>query len=336
MMTDALILKHFWNDPETWRRERWWTVAWLIWGTICAVGLRFGDQSLPEGISWLLASTLIAVFGQPFWGLFSISVAELPSKRHKSDSRTDNLLNMDSGSEPSLYWLEKEQLSILDPNLKCWELYPLVILAVGPIHGLWAGSLLGLAEFFFGDWSKSALQGALVGSLAGIAIVMLLYAIEVAVLITWTHGPKIESLCPLLRQACAVGDNRNHTFLLPGHLLLALFETPTGAISQVLNGAKGNLAEARQFVLEETEQEMLEVIEGAASDEEFDFKDDLLNGSAVLAAAIEEARSLRHADVEAGHVLLGLLKTAPELTTQALKMLGVPTDDLRHRILSCM
>lgn len=333
-MASLQILKNFWNDPNIWRRERWWIVAWLIWGMVCAAGIGIGDQSLPEGISWLLASTIIAAFGQPIWGLFSMGISELSPNRLLSDHRSDDMLDMDSDSEPSLYWLEKEQLSILDPNRKRWELYPLVILAVGPIHGLWAGSLVGLAEFFFGDWSNSALQGALMGSLAGIAIIMLLYAIEVAVLITWTHGPKIESLRPLLWQACAVGDNRNHAFLLPGHLLLALFETPTGA--KLLEGANGSIAEARHFILEETEQEMLEITEGAASDEEFDFKDDLPHGSAVLAAAIEEARSLRHADVGAGHVLLGLLKTAPELTTQALKMLGVPTDDLRQRILSCM
>lgn len=335
-MTDALILKHFWNDPETWRRERWWTVAWLVWGMICAGGIGFGDQSWPEGALWLLASMLIAAFGQSLWVLLFIGVAELtPSRLCEGDGSEDSF-DMESASESALYWLEKQQLSILDPNRKPWELYPLTILGVGPIHGLWAGSLLGLAEFFFGDWSNSALQGALMGSLAGIAIVMLLYAIEVAVLITWTHGPKIESLRPLLRQACVVGDNRNHEILLPGHLLLALIEMPSGLVARLLVGAEGNVAEVRQFILEETEKKMHEITERNAAHEEFDFEDDLLDGSAVLAVAIEEARTMRHAEVGAGHVLLGLLKTVPELTTQALRMLGVPTDDLRQRILSWM
>lgn len=335
-MADSLVLWHFWNDPDLWRRERWWIVVWLIWGTICAASVGFGDQSWPEGVLWLLASTLIAAFGQPLWGLFSIGVSELTPSRLWSGLRSDDLFDMEAASESALYWLEKQQLSILDPNRKPWELYPLTVLGVGPIHGLWAGSLVGLAEFFFGDWSKSALQGALVGSLGGIAVVTLIYAIEVAMFIAWTHGPRIESLHPLVRQACAVGDARNHAILLPGHLLLALIEAPTGAVGRLLDRADDNVAEARHSILEETEKEMLEITERRLAGKDFDPEAELLDASAVLSAAIEEASTLRHSDVEAGHVLLGLLKTVPEPTTEALRMLRVPTDDLRQRILDCM
>lgn len=334
-MADYVALRHFWNDSDTWRQELWWIVVWLIWGTICAAGIGFGDQSWPEGVLWLLASTLIAAFGQPLWALLFIGMAELTPSRLWSGDRSDKLFDMEAASDSALYWLEKQQLSILDPNRKPWELYPLTVLGVGPIHGLCAGSLVGLGEFYFGDWSKSALQGALVGSLGGIAVVMLIYAIGVAMFIVWTHGPRIESLHPLVRQACAVGNARNDAILLPGHLLLALIETPTGAVAQILDRAEGDIAEARRFILEETEQEMRDFNERSLAEEDCAPETEPLDASTVLSAAIDEARTLHHADVEAGHVLLGLLKTVPEPTTEALQMLGVPTDDLRERIRAC-
>ena len=322
-MANFQILKHIWNDPSIWQRERWWTVAWLVWGVVCAAGVGFGDQSLPEGIAWLLASTLIAAFGQPIWVLFSMGFGELSPDRLLSGHRSDDGLDMDSDSEPSLYWLEKRQLTILDPNRKCWEVYPLVVLAVAPIHGLWAGSLVGLAEFFFGDWSNSALQGALMGSLGGTAVVMLLYAIVAAVLIAWTHGPKIESLRPIVRQACAVGDNHNHEMLLPGHLLLALIETPIGPVAELLARAEGNIDEARHFILEETDKQMRDFSERNLTDVEIDIEDELLDGSAVLAEAIEEARSLRHCEVGAGHVLLGLPENRAGIHDASVENAGI-------------
>jgi hypothetical protein len=99
----------------------------------------------------------------------------------------------EAASESALHWLEQQQLSILDPNRKPWERYPLTGLGVGPIHGLCIGSLVGLGEFYFGDWAKSARQGALIGSLGGMAVVMLIYAFVFAVFIVWKHGPRIES-----------------------------------------------------------------------------------------------------------------------------------------------
>jgi hypothetical protein len=245
----------------------------------------------------------------------------------------------DVGSEPasSLFWLENEQLSLLDPNRKWWELYPAIVLTVAPIHGIWAGSVFGLAAFFVGEWPQSAAQAVLVGSLGGVAAVMMIDGLVAAAFIACSRGPRIDSLRPIFRQACGEAESLDHEFLRPGHLLLTLIETPTGAVAKLLAGAKGDITEARRYILGELETQMpVDSRERDADYKEHDLEDELLDAWAVLSSAIGEARNLHHPNVGIGHVLLGLLTCAPALTMQALTILGLPTDDLRQRILNCI
>ncbi|HUY87579.1 MAG TPA: Clp protease N-terminal domain-containing protein [Pirellulales bacterium] len=336
-MANPYSLQQFWSGPEVWRRERWWVVAWLVWGTICAVGVGLGDRSLPTGSLWLLASALIAAFGQGIWGLFSTGVFKLTPIRWRSLEQPDDLPDLGSDRASLLFWLGNEQLSFLDPNRKWWELYPSIVLAVAPIHGAWAGSLVGLAAFYISDWPKSALQGALVGSIGGIFVLILIYGIAAAAAIARTSGPRIDGLRPIVRRACVEAGERGHEFLLPGHLLVALIETPAGAVAKLLAGTERNIAEARRYILDETDaQAPLDRWAPGADDEEPGQENELLDAWEVLSLAIGEARSLHHADVRAGHVLLALLTSKADLTTRALTILGTPTDDLRQRIVNCM
>ena len=63
-----------WNDPELWRRERWWVVLWITWGTLCSVAIGLGDQSLTAGTLLVRGKRSIAAFGQPVWAIFSLSI----------------------------------------------------------------------------------------------------------------------------------------------------------------------------------------------------------------------------------------------------------------------
>jgi hypothetical protein len=286
---------------------------------------------------WLLAGALIAVFGLAIWGLFTNAVFELTPKRSPSSPSQDDLRDLDSDRASFLYLLGNEQLSILDPNRKWWELYPSVVLGVAPIHGIWAGSLIGMAAYYIGVWPRSALQGAMIGAVGGILVVMLIYGVETAVIIARTRGPRIDGLRPIVRQACVVAGSCGHEFLLPGHLLTALVENPRGAIAKVLGDTERETAEARRYILDVTDKQAQ--ADGSTlgiDDDESSQETELLDGWTVLSTAIDEARRLHHAEVGAGHVLLALLTSNPEFTTHALTILGAPTDDLRKRILDCM
>jgi hypothetical protein len=286
---------------------------------------------------WLLVSALIAVFGLAIWGLFTNAVFALTPKRSPSSPSQDDLRDFNSDRASFLYWLGNEQLSILDPNRKWWELYPSVVLGVAPIHGIWAGSLIGIAAFYIGVWPRSAVQGTLFGAIGGIFVVMLIYGVETAVIIAFTRGPRIDGLRPIVRQACVIAGSRGHEFLLPGHLLTALVENPSGAIAKVLGDTEREMAEARRYILDETDKQAPS--DGSTigiDDDESGRETELLDAWTVLSTAIDEARRLHHAEAGAGHVLLALLTSNAELTTHALTILGVPTNDLRQRILDCM
>jgi len=330
-------LRQIWNDPQIWRRELWWAVVWLVWGTICSIAIWLGDQSLWTAIGWLAGSSATGLFGQPLWSLYATGVCqissqfELPSRRHRVSP------SVESDSASFLSWLEDEQLSIIDPNRKWWELYFPTVFGVAPIHGIWAGSIVGLAAVLLDDWPRSALQGAIIGSLVGIGAVIVIFGVVIALFIATRHGPSIDRLREIVRDACDEAERLQHDSLFPGHLLLALLRLPTGAVARLVASNQANIAEARRYVAEETARMIsIDNGEGKVREEETGVHADSICASDVLARSIEEARTQRHAEVESAHLLLGLLASVPELTTQAIGMLGVPTNDLRQRIVNCI
>lgn len=204
-----------------------------------------------------------------------MGVFELTPKLWRAHHSADNLPDVGSESASWLFWLENEQLSLLDPNRKWWDLYPAIVLSVAPIHGIWAGSAFGLAAFFAGEWPKSAAQAVLVGSLGGVAAVMMIDGLVAAAFIACSRGPKIDNLRLIVRQACGEAERLDHEVLNPGHLLLTLIETPAGAVAKLLASAKGDITEARRYILDELETQMPIDSRGQADDEELDPEDEL-------------------------------------------------------------
>ncbi|MGH7135250.1 MAG: hypothetical protein ACREHD_05880 [Pirellulales bacterium] len=181
--------KEVWIDPQVWRRDLWWSVVWLTWGTLCATAIGLGDQSFWAGIVWLTGSSVIAVFGQPLWGLYGMVVCHISAQLPWPSRRDGGSVGLKSDSSSFLTWLEDEQLSILDPNRKWWEVYLPTIFTVAPVHGIWAGSIVGCAAVILDDWRMSALHGTLLGCLGGIVAIILIYGMGMALFITSRHGP---------------------------------------------------------------------------------------------------------------------------------------------------
>jgi hypothetical protein len=320
-----------------WRRELWWSVVWLVWGTLCSIGIGLGDQSIWAGIVWLAGSSAIAVFGQPLLMLYMLSLSRISSQSPWPNRRCRGSAGLESNSPSLLFWLEDEQLSILDPNRKWWSLYLPIVFTVAPIHGIWAGSIVGLAAVLVDGWPKTAMYGAIIGCLGGIAAVIVIYGVLTALFIASRRGPSIDRLREIVRKACDEAERLQHDTLHAGHLFLAVLRSPTGAVARLIAGKEANIAEARRYVAEETAR-LISIDNGQVNvrDEEIGVQVEPTCASDVFALSIEEARTLRHAEVESGHLLLGLLASVPELTTTAIGMLGVPTDDLWQRIVDCI
>jgi hypothetical protein len=325
-----------WDDPTIWQRDRWWIVAWLVWGIACAVGIGFGDRSIAAGMTWFLASAFVAAFGQPPWAIYSQYIAER-SARWFPDEFSSHTSRRTSESASPLGMLEDDNLSLLDPNRRDWHLCPTVALAVGPIHGAWAGSVVALAGYFTGDLTWSAFHSALIGGLWGVVIGIVLAGAVIFVFIGTQRGPSINALRDLVQKACAEAEMLHHDDLDPGHLLLAILHPPSGTVAELVSGHEGEIDRAWRQIVEEIQRRMSRGMNQHVNiDDESGSEDDLLDVTKVLSDATDEARRLRHGEVGSGHLLLALLDNDSELTTKALVILGVGRANLRQSILHFM
>lgn len=310
--------------------KRWWVAVWLVWGLLCASIIAIHDRSWIAAAAWLVAGPAVGLLAFRMLGAFIEFVA--PSgywwrgKWH-DDSESFEFEISDESHSPIVLG-GRHLLPFLDPNRKPWEILPMVAVGVGMVHGVLLGGIMGALWPWASQWRGPAWQGALLGVVFGVPAVGLLGAAATTIFVLTRKGPKIDHLERLLALAEREAASQHREFVCAGDLLVTVLQHPDDALQKLLRLNPSQLALAVEHVRRSIPAELQ-----YRDDGEFTIDCD---PDAIPSSAIDEASTLRHASVCAGHVLLALLTQWPAVTEQALDLAGVPPGDRRQQVLECL
>jgi ATP-dependent Clp protease ATP-binding subunit ClpA len=145
---------------------------------------------------------------------------------------------------------------------------------------------------------------------------------------------QVSEAGPLARLARSVlefgrqeADRLNHNYLGTEHVLLALMREPNSAAAKVLNNLGIDLEKVRQAV------------EGIIGRGERPAGGEIPltpRAKKVMELALEEAHRLKHHDVKAEHLLLGLAREGEGVAAKVLESFGVSRDLVRDQVVSLL
>ena len=314
------------NTSDKRAREPWWFWLWTIWGVICGAVIGVADVSMAAGLAWAGAATLVGFLGLPLFSAICSILLERYGPLGRSGRRASDEPPAGASFVGHVY---EESLQLLDPNRKDWRVLPRAAFAVGLVHGILGGGLVGALLPWTSAWQGTAQHGALWGMALGPTVLSPFYVLVIGLQLAATRRPRINVLSGIIDAACRDAENRGHSYLVPAHLLLAVLRASGERIVAII----GRDDEALRGVCEELDGELTNRrvdLEQSISHVAFDQVDEIIQ------TAIDEAKALKQPRVEAGHLLLGLLWAWPSGTTRALAQLGIdpvdPREDLRERL----
>lgn len=277
--------------------ERWWVYVWSIWG--CALGLIVGwsDRSPVEAVLCVAIGSLLACFGMQAWQC----IAE-GSRRLSLFKFADNTYS----SGPTSSWIVNETLALANGRSLFWDVYPAIVPPVALFHGLLLGPPIGALAPVIDDYAITSWQGALLGAVGGPLLcgIVNLIALPIA---EWLRPrqPSLNSIEPVFQAAVDEAEGREHLFISHEHLLLALFQHPTGTVLELLHdeniSAQRLAAYVRVYMPEQPDYDEAALFPpGSWYD--------------ILHTAVEHANKQGLKQVDPGHLLLALIDTWPALT----------------------
>jgi len=316
-------------EADSSQREPWWFLLWMLWGGICAGIIHYADQTAAAPIVWLLASAVVGYFGQPIMAAVTLAVCRVQEALFGLSDRPPAR----AGDESAVAYAARCELAALDPSRRPWAALLPTVLVVAPVHGVLIGSVVGAMVPAFSPVPGTALEGALVGLVAGPAACVALYGLVMLMVIAWPKGPAVDEAQRVVAAAAREADRQGVGYVGAGHLFVAALENAEGAAANVLKARTVDADKARAAVAAATPAPAgAPQAAGGGRPSAAEVPVEAAGLGDALQEAVRQARKFRDEAVGPGHLLLGLLAEPTPAVRRALETAELDPKGLRDEL----